>query len=554
MFKSTIRGLLVFVLICLTLAPVQAAANQNDHIPEEIHEYIQQALEDWGVPGAAVSVVKDGEIVLERGYGIVELNRPERVNEHTLFGLGSITKTFTATIVARLVERGGLDWDDRVVDHLPSFRLSDPWVTENLTIRDILSHRVGLSEYENNFWAWTAFDRKDFVDRLRYLPLRESFRDNFTYSNAMITVLGELLEEVSGQSWETLVAQEVFAPAGMSRTVSSHRDLVVEKNLAPFWGARTPYGAVKGKRALRRNVSNVAVGHGYNAKSRQAYKDYDRIIPYPWHDVHTIAPAGSAVSSAHDMALYMLKYLSSDELLRPETVQVMFKKNNVYLNSHGDEKTAVGLGWFIKDFPNYREVGHDGGQIGFALALRLLPDEDIGVTVLLNRHWNFVEDLEDIIAHRIFDHLLGLPFHDLNQERLAQRAKEDQETRSRITELTKRRKASYRPFSRQLDDYAGNYNHPAFGSVEILSKKDKLYFKFSPLISGELIHVSGEIFRFSFEREILASDGDIETYLATFASGLGEDASSFKIGATDFPEILHEPYEMDGVFVRIGEE
>ncbi|MGH8235779.1 MAG: serine hydrolase domain-containing protein, partial [Steroidobacteraceae bacterium] len=273
-------------------------------------------LRDWGAPGAAVSVVKDGQIVFSKGYGVLELGRPQRVDQNTLFGIGSMSKTFTATIVARLVEQGRLGWDDRIIDHLPTFRLADPWVTAHVTIRDVLTHRVGLDEAGNNaIWAFQSVDREQYVSRLRHVPLTGRFRDTFTYSNGLLTMTGELLEAVAGKSWEELIAAEVFAPLGMTRSVSGRDKLVAPGHWVPNWFGRPPEGALKGQAGLRPGVTNVAAPHGLDRHGRR--------ILYYWHYKPESAPAGAVTSSAHDMGLYMLAYLGEGGFLEPATLHEM---------------------------------------------------------------------------------------------------------------------------------------------------------------------------------------------------------------------------------------
>jgi len=461
-----------------------------------VDTHIEQALEHCLTPGAAVSVAMGDEIVFARGYGVSEIGRGHLVDEQTVFGLGSISKTFTAAIVARFVDRGLINWDDNVVDHLPSFRLADPWISANVTVRDILTHRVGLDEWENNFpWMFGGLTRKEFVARLRHLGPRERFRDCCSYSNALFNVLGEMLEAVTGNSWEELVGEEVFAPLKMTRSISGHDKLVPLANLAPYWGGRAPYRALRGELGLLPGIANVATPHGPDRSGNQ--------VIYPWHHQQVTAAATNVASTAHDMGLYMIAHLRGATFLKPHTLREMFKPQNLHAPREGMQ--AMGLGWFICDRKGTSVLTHGGGQVGYTSLTSIVPSQNIGVTVLLNDDFasRKTKPLLSLISSALVDAALGLP-PDASERALIQTlangrsAMVEKDVIGETSQIGERRVVEP---ELPLDRYAGSYTHSANGRLDVVVSENKLFFEFAPLIAGELVHENGERFRLRFDTE-----------------------------------------------------
>ena len=189
-----------------------------------LDEYVNKAMKDWGVPGVAIAVIKDDRIVLAKGYGVRELGKPEPVDERTLFAIGSSSKAFTAAAIAMLVDDKKLKWDDPATQYLPGFQLYDPYVTRELTVRDLLTHRVGL-ERGDQLWYATTFDRDDILRRIRYLQPSSSVRSKFGYQNIMFLAAGKIVKSVSGQEWDDFVRERIFVPLGMKDTGTSVRTL-----------------------------------------------------------------------------------------------------------------------------------------------------------------------------------------------------------------------------------------------------------------------------------------------------------------------------------------
>jgi CubicO group peptidase (beta-lactamase class C family) len=241
--------------------------------------YIAQARTDWRVPGLAVAIVKDGRIVFEKGYGVRHRFDGGAVDPHTLFAIASNTKAFTSAAIAMLVEEGKLDWDTRVVDILPWFQVADPYVTREMRVRDLLSHRSGFGTYSGDLlWYGTSYSAQEVVRRLRYLEPVLGFREGYRYNNLMFIAAGEVIAAASGMPWDAFVRTRILTPLGMTETVTSVTQLA--------------------------GVANVATPHGEKA---------DTIRPFPWESWDAMSSAGAIISSVHDMAQWLVLQLGQGE-------------------------------------------------------------------------------------------------------------------------------------------------------------------------------------------------------------------------------------------------
>ena len=265
---------LATALLILSLPSVQGA-------PPDIDAWVQRTMKTFDVPGISLAIVKDGAVVVARGYGVKKLGEPARVDERTLFGIASNTKAFTATALGMLVDEGKIRWDAPVIDYVPSFQLSDPYVTREMTVRDLLVHRsgLGLGAGDLLWWPPSAYDRKEIMRRLRYIPLATSFRSAYAYDNVLYLVAGEVIEAVSGKSWEDFVATRILARVGMTTSNVRHSDATKGGNVA------TPHARVDG--TVR------------------------PILPF---DSDNTNPAGGINASAADIAKWMLVRLADGKL------------------------------------------------------------------------------------------------------------------------------------------------------------------------------------------------------------------------------------------------
>jgi CubicO group peptidase (beta-lactamase class C family) len=425
--------------------------------------YFAESGEIFEVPGFAVAIVKDGELVFAKGYGVRELGKADRVDEHTLFAIASNTKAFTAAALAILVDGGKLDWDDRVVEHLPYFQLYDPWVTQEMRVRDLLSHRSGLGTFSGDLlWYGTSYSRTEVIRRARYLEAAGEFRSDYGYSNLMFLAAGQLIAAVTGMSWDEVVEREFFEPLGMRRTVTSVRDL--------------------------EGMGNVATPH----RERDG-----RVFPLYWYDWDSMAPAGGIISSVADMSRWLRLQLGrgtweGDTLFSEAAQRTMWTPHISNVVTAGSERLfptthfrGYGLGWGLMDYEGRKVMSHGGGYDGMFSRVALVPEEGLGLVVLTNSMTN----LPTALTYRILDAYLGAEERDW-AERLAAIAEGNRERAAeRRAEFEAGRIESTSP-SHQLEAYTGTYGGPMYGDATVTVEDGHLVVAFipNPDLVGDLTH------------------------------------------------------------------
>lgn len=454
----------------LAVAALPAVAlGQNEPAPlQGLDAWVEAAMRDWNVPGVAIAVVRGDSIVFERGYGVREVGRPERVDPYTLFGVMSTTKAFTSAAVAMLVDEGRIAWNDPVTKHLPGFRLPDPWVTREFTVRDLLSHRSGL-ERGDFLWFGSGFDRAQLVHQLRYVDEIAPFRAAYGYSNNLYITAGEMVARVSGMSWDDFVDRRIFTPLGMHATNTSVVDLHDAANVA------RPHEELPG---------------GLTAI---AYRSLDNE-----------APGGAINSSAHEMAQWVRLQLADgtfegrelvsaaalDETRTPQTI-VPFGDDALRTNP-GLHFLFYAMGWTVQDYRGTRLVQHSGGIDGLRSRVAMLPEHDIGVVILTNKgSWS---SLHDVVRNRVLDAFLGAEPVDWSEVFLAdvrrQRAEADEAQRA--AEASRVRGTSP---SLDLGEYEGAYWNEAFGDAHVRLEGDRMMVQVGPSIMGVLEHWHFDTFR-----------------------------------------------------------
>jgi len=339
-----------------------------------------------------------------------------------------------------------------------------------------------------------------------------------------------MVEAITGNSWEELVTEEVLEPLKMTRSVSGHDKLVAAAYLAPYWGGRAPDGAMKGQSGLLPGITNVAAPHGPDTQGGQAV--------YPWHHQQVTAAATNVVSTAHDMAVYMMVHLQTSEFLKPTTMNEMFLAQNLHAPREG--MRAVGLGWMIYDYKSNRVLRHSGGQVGYTSLTSLVPSENAGVTVLLNDDYFSGKTyiVESLISSILLDKVLRLPCDPAAQQDPLENFMERKRAIEKKLAIHKKEAAERRVgLSLPLDHYAGHFVHPANGSLEITVTENRLTFQFAPLISGELIHETGETFGLRFDREHFHD----HSMILTFSTGLEPQPNSFILTAPPTREYQSSP-------------
>ena len=446
------RRIIVFfatlVLFALFLSPAAVAGQKEPRLdPQDFSAFINKTLVDWKVPGVGVAVVKDGKVILAEGYGFRDIQNKLAVTPRTIFAIGSSSKAFTATAVGILVDEGKLGWDKRVRDYLPTFQLQDEFATAQMTPRDLLCHRSGLPRHDLA-WLGSTLSRKELFDRLRYLEPRADNRTIFQYNNFMFLTAGYLAGEVTGSTWEAVVRTRIFEPLGMRDSNFSVEDSKKKPDHA------LPYGE----------------------------KD-DKVVEIPFRNIDAIGPAGSINSNVLDMAQWVLLNLNKGKAGDKQVISVaslseihspqMVIQESVFriLERYPEMTTTTyGLGWFLTSYRGHPWIHHGGSIDGFRALVAFLPRDNVGVVVLCNKNGT---DFPEIVTMNVFDRLLGLDQIPWSARYMEIRDKRKAEAEKRTAMPDKDRKTGARP-SHPLEDYVGDYVHPAYGTLTVLKDGDGL--------------------------------------------------------------------------------
>jgi CubicO group peptidase (beta-lactamase class C family) len=477
--------------LALAAAVAQAAP------PKGFEARVEALRSDIGVPGMSIAIVENDKVTFAKGFGIRQLGAPAKVDADTIFPNGSTGKAFTVAALAVLVDRGQLSWDDKVVDKLPGFQMYDPWVTREMTVRDLLVHRsgLGLGEGDLLFVPRTNLSRAESVRRLRYLKPATSFRSGFAYDNVLYMVAGQLIEAVSGKDWETFVREEVLKPAGMKNSTSDDE--------------------------LRFKVEDRAYPHARQNGGLRGAGDQERLDE---RDAlgRNAAPAGGLAVSANDMARWLMIQLDGGaipgggRLFSEAAHEVMWEPlvlepstpRSGALKPTEPLFNAYALGWGIRDYRGVKIVLHGGAVFGFLAMVVLIPDQKVGFSILINS-----EDGEILngLAFELLDHYLKAPANDWPAKFKAYKHERVQAALSAFKQSAAQ-PAKVGP-SLPLDHYTGTFVDPWYGNIEIGQRDGKLTvdFKSTPRMSGTLEHWQYDSFVTRFD------DKSIEPAYLTFA-------------------------------------
>ncbi len=444
--------------------------------------HIEQVRAQWEVPGLAVAIVQGDSVMWTKGYGVKELGKPERVDPNTLFAIGSSGKSMTAAVVSMLVDEGKMKLDDPVWTYLPRFRVADPYVSREATIRDLLSHRTSL-ENADMVWYGSALTRAEIIDRLRFLK-GASFRSRFMYNNLMLMVAGEAAAAAAGKSWEELVRGRLFLPLGMTSSLSNPQELTAQSNVA------APHIPMKGK-----------------------------LVPIPHRDTRNIAPAGGEYSSARDMAQYLRfqlgnglhggKRIVSDASMAQMRSVISTNGAPVIITDSTSVGLGYGLGWFTEYYRGHRLLRHGGAIDGMLTEMMFLPEDQIGVVVLTNRS---PHTMHTALTNHIFDIALGLPQRDWNALAFARTQAQATQAAARLKTLESEKASGGVP-SLPLDRYAGTYSDSMIGNVVISAINNELTMRFHPGFTAKLEPWNYNAFRVEWQNaSVLVSPSTFATF------------------------------------------
>jgi CubicO group peptidase (beta-lactamase class C family) len=518
--KRLFAGVSVLFLLSVGVAAAALPAGLQD-----FDAYVERVRKEFDVPGLAVAIVKDGEVVLAQGYGVRELGRPEPVDARTLFAIASNTKAFTAAGLAILMDEKKLKWDDRVIDHLPWFAMSDPYVSREMTVRDLLTHRSGLALGAGDllFWPATTFTTREIVERLRFVPLATSFRADYAYDNILYAAAGLTIEQVAGRTWAAFMHERIFQPVGMTDTRANCLEL--------------------------KPGDNTATGH-----AKYDFKDLKPVPPLAWDNN---SAAGGIYSSAQDMAKWVRVQLDGGRL----TAGPDGKERTLFSAARQKEMWSVvtpikigepkiealkvtrpnflgyGHGWNLSDYRGRKLVSHTGGWPGQVSKVVLVPELKLGVVVLTNQEAGAAFQA---VSWRVLDAFMEAPATDwVAAYAESVKAGAGNADASWARHIAARAVGSKPSLS--LAKYAGTYRDPWRGDVALAMEGERLVMKFSRTdrLTGELQHWQHDTFIVNWQDRSHNADAFV-TFTLTPDGGIELAKMEAVSPLTDFSFDFHD--------------
>ena len=519
-----------FAVATAAVALVSAACAQTSAStapPADLDAYVASSMKTFDVPGMAVAIVKDGKIVVAKGYGVRKLGDPTPVDEFTMFGIGSNTKAFTTAALATLVDEGKLSWDDPVYQRLPGFVMYDPYVSHEMTIRDLLTHRsgMGLGEGDLLFWPHSTYTREEVIYKLRFMKPASSFRSHYAYDNLLYMTAGQIIPAVTGVSWDDYVRQRIFTPLGMNHS----------------------------------NVSNATIKSGDDVAFPHSRMD-NKLQVIHFEVLDNAGPAGAINSCAADMAKWVQLQLNrgkftdrdgrlfseeqSREMWSPQTI-LPIADPPAPLAGLKPNFADYALGWGLRDYHGRKLVGHTGGVAGFVSRVMLVPEENLGVVVLTNAE---EDGAFDSILYHVLDYYFHLPSTDWMAAFKTVEDGQEKDAAVTIKKAEAARAADSKP-SLPLEKYAGVYNDAWYGPITIRMENNGLVITFdhTPSMIGDLQHWQHDTFKAHWR------DRTIEDAFVTFALNPDGTIDSARMAAVspladfsfDYQDLLLKPRRDD---------
>ena len=456
--------------------------------PDAIDRTVETAMQAFSVPGVAVGVVKDGQVIHARGYGIRELGRPEPIDGKTLFRVASNSKAMTTAALAMLVDDGKLAWDDKVIGHIPAFGLHDEWITREFNVVDLLTHRSGLGLGAGDLMLWpkpNAFTRDDVIQGLRFFEPASDFRTEYAYDNTLYIVAGELIPAVTGQSWEDFVDQRLLGALGLERCFAGDIPSDEMRNLA------APHSLVEGELTIV-DRNRIDAGTSMSAAAGGVRCSLDDMLTW----------IGLQLARGTDRdGKRFWSALEAENMWSPKTIRSVGERDRERDDTHFK---AYGLGWRLADVHGYKEVAHTGTFTGWGSNVVLIPEIGLGVVVLTNG--GMTGPARAAIANSIVRPYLGVRDVDWIAEFTPEPA-EDTAEGSALTVVGDDARAEL-----PLDAYAGYYEDPWFGGVDVYVESGRLWFasRKSPRMQGPLLPYEGNRFVARWSDRTLDGDAFVD--------------------------------------------
>jgi CubicO group peptidase (beta-lactamase class C family) len=470
-----INQVLNLLISLVLLIPFTISVSAQTITASEIDSLVERTMKTFDVPGIAVAIIKDDKVIHSRGYGVRSLKTKQKVDSNTLFAIASNSKAFTTAALGILVDENKLSWDDRVIDYIPDFRLYSPYVTEEFTIRDLLTHRSGLGLGAGDLMLWPGpnnFTLYDIIHNLRYLKPVSGFRSKYDYDNLMYIIAGEIVARVSGTSWENFIETRIMQPLNMTNSASTYSRLKDKSNVVD------PHAPVNGVvQVIDRDSGELANG------------------------------ASGIYSNLTDMCKWLIMQLNNGrygvelkkqlfsekvhkEMWTPQTI-IQYEDTTAY-HTHF---ASYGLGWFLNDVRGYKQVGHTGGLAGIVTQITLIPEIKLGIIVFTNQQSG---EAFSAITNTIKDRYFGITGVDRIKQYHETAIKNIADAKKITDDFWKVVGIQQKAASADTYDslYTGTYSDKWFGEVTISSKNGKLWFdsKRSPKLTGQLFAYKGNTF------------------------------------------------------------
>jgi CubicO group peptidase (beta-lactamase class C family) len=466
------RTLSLLAFGVIVLIPAVAVRAQSKTNWSSLEQYINASMQDWKVPGASVAIVRDGAVVYMKGFGVRDIRTKEPVTADTLFDIGSCTKAFTSAAVAMLVDEGKMQWDGKVNAYIPFFHLRDAFADQNVTLRDLLSHRTGVPGADLLWYVNPRASREELISKLAYVQPNNGFRAKFEYQNLMYVAAGYAVGQVAHSTWDEFTQSRLFAPLGMTESDTS----AIEAQKAP----------------------DHATPHVENPDGS--------VTAIPWRNIDSVGPAGSINSSARDMAKWITFQLGDgtyqqQRLISMENMREMHSPQ-MLLSLDGEipkvffpdsMQLSYGLGWFVQDYRGHQLILHAGDIDGFATMVVLIPEIRTGYFVVINAGSLY----RQVLSYQIADQLLHLSDAGWSERFKKMRLELRAEEKAGQAWQSKRTPGTHP--SRDLPAYAGHYQNPVYGDAEIGFRDGRLMLHLQA-IDSDLEHFQYDTFIAKFRR------------------------------------------------------
>lgn len=459
-------AIIVFQFFLIIYCPIFA---QKTIDFDKLDAYISNAARESQAPGLAIGIIKDGQVVFAKGYGVRSIDTRIPVDSQTQFSLASCSKAFAAASIGILVDEGKLNWDDKVADYLPWFRLHDAYITKELTVGDLLCHRSGLGTFDGDLlWFGTHYTSEEVVRRIRELPVEHGFRSRFAYQNVMFIASGLVVESVSGKPWHTFIKERILKPLQMHNSSTNQNDF--------------------------QKSQNIAIPH-FEGKPR-AFMNFDNS-----------GPAGAINSSIEDMLKWLGMWINNGDvdgkqLLSARTIRKIISSQMISSTGSGTEPMGThfvnyGYGWYLKDYAGRKIIFHGGALPGYVSQVAFVPEEKLGIVVLIND----LVPVHEAISSRVLDLFLIDQDRDYVKEALTAfkqyKPMQEKQRKERLDKQIPNTSPSLK-----ISDYAGKYRDQMYGDAEIVLKEGGLAIAFLPtkeLFAGQLEHFHYNTFKVDFD-------------------------------------------------------